>query len=68
MKNMNNKQDEERMNGMAVLTKPNKFTYGIKKDMLNDFIKNSNSKSDNDWVANKGKIFKKTNLKTSEER
>lgn len=50
-------------NKMAVFTKPNKYTYAIKLEHRDAFVKSTNTKQENDWVKEKAKLFEKNNLR-----
>lgn len=61
-----NKQSKNKgENKMAVFTKPNKYTYAIKAEHRDAFVKSANTKQENEWVKEKAELFKKNNLRTN---
>ena len=64
MSKVNKRGKNKGENKMAVFTKPNKYTYAIKLEHRDAFVKSTNTKQENDWVKEKAKLFEKNNLRT----
>lgn len=62
MSKSNETHTNEGENKMAVFTKPNKFTFAIKAEHCEKFVKDTNTKQENEWVKEKAEIFKMKNL------